>query len=199
MTTSEDVKSTIIQTTRELISHNASITIRDIADACFVNIAAVNYHFGSKDRLISIVLHQFIDEIKASVVEKINAIPPMTPMQTTLEAMINLIYNFAIDNSGVIGYLFMQGGNREFASTLLLDAFFGDGEFKRMVIQKLRETTGIEDENVLSARYILLFSCFAIPLFIQILKDSGGKGDIASLKDPEFRQAYIHELIRMIE
>jgi hypothetical protein len=81
----------------------------------------------------------------------------------------------------------------------LLDAFFGEGEFKRMVIQKLRETTGIEDEHVLSARYILLFSCFAIPLFIQILEDAGGKRDIASLKDPEFRQAYIHELIRMIE
>ncbi len=199
MTATEDIKATIIRTTRDLVAHNASITIRDIAEACFVNVAAVNYHFGSKDRLLSIVLNQFIDEIKASVVAKMDAILPATPIQVTLEAMINLIYSFAIDNSGVIGYLFMQGGNRDFASNLLLDAFFSDSEFKRMVIQKLSESTGIKDEAVLSARYILLFSCFAIPLFIQILEDAGGKGDIATLKDPNFRQAYIHELIRMIQ
>ncbi|MFA7045063.1 MAG: TetR/AcrR family transcriptional regulator, partial [Candidatus Izemoplasmatales bacterium] len=107
MSGNEDIRKNIIEATRKLIAKKTSITIRDIADACFVNVAAVNYYFGSKDRLLAIVLEEMIEEIKISIVETLNAFPKSHPVENILESMINLIYSYAIGNLGVIGYLFM--------------------------------------------------------------------------------------------
>ncbi|MFA7725691.1 MAG: hypothetical protein WCX25_06405, partial [Candidatus Izemoplasmatales bacterium] len=117
----------------------------------------------------------------------------------TLEIMINMIYGYAIDNVGLIGYLFMNVENRDRASKLFIDAFFKKGEFKDMVFEKLRQSTGLQDEQALNARYVLLFSCFCIPLVIQILSDSKSNTQIPGLQNETFRKNYINELLRMVK
>jgi len=58
------VREKIILATIEGIEEQGiqSLTVRDIAQRADVNIAAINYHFGSKDNLMEIALHQTIDE-----------------------------------------------------------------------------------------------------------------------------------------
>jgi len=195
----EAIKKAIIETTRELMSHKSSITIRDIADACYVNIAAVNYYFGSKDYLLSLVLDQIINEITHAIIDRLERIPLNTPIEESLEIMINMIYGYALENVGLFGYLFMNVENRDLASKLFIEAFFKKGEFKDMVFKKLRESSGLQDEQALYARYVLLFSCFCIPLVIQILTESQSEQQIPGLKNDEFRKNYINELIKMVK
>lgn len=199
MVKNEAIKKAIIETTRELMSHKSSITIRDIADACYVNIAAVNYYFGSKDYLLSIVLDQIINEITHAIIDRLERIPLNTPIEESLEIMINMIYGYALENVGLFGYLFMNVENRDLASKLFIEAFFKKGEFKDMVFKKLRESSGLRDEQALYARYVLLFSCFCIPLVIQILTESQSEQQIPGLKNDEFRKNYINELIKMVK
>ena len=199
MVKNEAVKKAIIETTRELMSHKSSITIRDIADACYVNIAAVNYYFGSKDYLLSLVLDQIINEITHAIIDRLERIPLNTPIEESLEIMINMIYGYALENVGLFGYLFMNVENRDLASKLFIEAFFKKGEFKDMVFKKLRESSGLQDEQALYARYVLLFSCFCIPLVIQILTESQSEQQIPGLKNDEFRKNYINELIKMVK
>lgn len=198
MPVNEDIRKHIIQETRKLIAKKTSITIRDIADACFVNVAAVNYYFGSKDRLLAIVLGEMIDEIKATIVETLNRFPKEHPVEEILESMINLIYNYAVGNLGIIGYLFMNVENRELASKLFVDAFFKEGEFQRMIFQMMKESSGIQDKSSLYARYVMLFSCFCIPLVIQILSDPESGSGLEVLTSEKFKQQYIEELMKMI-
>ncbi|NLF49098.1 MAG: TetR/AcrR family transcriptional regulator [Acholeplasmataceae bacterium] len=198
MSGNEDIRKNIIEATRKLIAKKTSITIRDIADACFVNVAAVNYYFGSKDRLLAIVLEEMIEEIKISIVETLNAFPKSHPVENILESMINLIYSYAIGNLGVIGYLFMNVENRELASKLFVDAFFKEGDFKQMVFHMMKEASDIQDESSLYARYIMLFSCFCIPLVIQILSDPESGSGLEVLTSEKFKQQYIEELMKMI-
>ncbi|MFA7725479.1 MAG: TetR/AcrR family transcriptional regulator, partial [Candidatus Izemoplasmatales bacterium] len=122
MSKSEETKKAIIEATRILISQKSSITIREIADACYLNVAAVNYYFGSKDYLLSLVLDQIINEITHVIIDRLNQIPVNNPVEETLEIMINMIYGYAIDNVGLIGYLFMNVENRDRASKLFIDA-----------------------------------------------------------------------------
>lgn len=47
-----------------------SLTVREIARRAHVNVAAINYHFGSKENLIEIALHQTLDEAFINMIDE---------------------------------------------------------------------------------------------------------------------------------
>lgn len=61
---SEEVKQKIISTAIECIEQEGfqNVTIRKIAEAAGVNVAAVNYHFGSKEQLLEIAMNTTLNE-----------------------------------------------------------------------------------------------------------------------------------------
>ncbi|MDD2619727.1 MAG: TetR/AcrR family transcriptional regulator [Syntrophomonadaceae bacterium] len=61
-------KERLMQVTINVIAQEGfqSVTIRKVAAKAGVNIAAVNYHFGSKDALINEALKQVTDQIKGT-------------------------------------------------------------------------------------------------------------------------------------
>ncbi len=67
----EEIKQKIILTTIECIEQEGihGATIRKIADMAGVNVAAINYHFGSKEKLFEIVMNATLNE---SFVQNIN-------------------------------------------------------------------------------------------------------------------------------
>lgn len=69
-------KERIIRVTMDMIAEEGlqNITIRKIAARAGVNVAAVNYHFGSKDVLINEALRNVIDQLK-SAFEYLNGRP----------------------------------------------------------------------------------------------------------------------------
>ncbi len=62
-----DVKEVIIQVTTELIRENngkvAKITSRKIAERAEVGLGLINYHFGSKEKLITICVQRIINHV----------------------------------------------------------------------------------------------------------------------------------------
>lgn len=194
----EEVKDLIILKTKELIKDNPELTIKDIAEACYINIAAVNYHFGSKDNLISIVMNLIIDELKETVFNEMKKITEDDSIEDTLEKMLNIIYNFTMENTGVVRYLFLKKDNQINSTNLLIDAFFSDNEFTKTVFEYLSRSTEIQDKQIIYARYMLLFSSFSIPLFIEIAKKQTPDSNFSTIQDPSFRQAYINELLRLV-
>lgn len=198
MPVNEDIRKNIIDVTRRLIMQKPSITIREIADACYVNVAAVNYYFGSKDRLLAIVLEEIIREIKEVVMTRLLQVPPETPIEATLEMMVDLIYSYAANNMGVLAYLIMNVENRDATSREFIGAFFKESDFKRMVFDKLREATGLNNDEALTARYVLIFSCFVIPMLIQLIQLPDGGTKIADLRNEEFKRQYIQQLVQMV-
>jgi len=194
------IKQTIINKTNELIRKQSNVTIKEIAKECYVNIAAVNYHFGSKDQLIEIVLNSVIAELKNSVLDLINNLKEDATPEEILTNLLEFVYSFALDNMGIVKYFFLQTENQQDASNLLLDSFFSDNSFTQLIFEKLSLATNITDPVALRARYMILFSAFAIPLFIQI---SQSKQDAQTVSKPlltniMFRNQYIKELIRLI-
>ena len=194
----EEVKDLIILKTKELIKDNPELTIKDIAEACYINIAAVNYHFGSKDNLISIVMNIIIEELKETVFNEIKKITEDDSIEDTLEKMLNIIYNFTMENTGVVRYLFLKKDNQINSTNLLIDAFFSENEFTKTVFDYLSRSTEIKDKQIIYARYMLLFSSFSIPLFIEIAKKQNPESKFSTIQDPSFRQAYINELLRLV-
>lgn len=195
---SQEIKRKLIENTKILIQKHATVTIKDIAEASFVNIAAVNYHFGSKEKLMKIVVEEVLNELKQYITEQVIKVHDNQTIEEKLEKMMNYIYNFSLDNIGLLNYLFLTQEIQVESSSLLIDNFFSDNEFTKLVYKSLEEAMNIHNKKELFAKYILLFSSFCIPLFIQISQMKlHGSMKIEMFMDPEFRQYYIKSIMKM--
>ncbi len=195
---SQEIKRKLIENTKILIQKNATVTIKDIADASYVNIAAVNYHFGSKEKLMKIVVEEVLNELKHFVTEQVINVHDGKTTEDKLEQMMNYIYNFSLENVGLLNYLFLSQEIQSESSSMLIDNFFADNEFTQLVYKSLAQAMNIQNQKELFAKYILLFSSFCIPLFIQISQMKlHGSMKIEMFMDPEFRQYYIKSIMKM--
>jgi len=194
-----EIKRKIVENTKILIQKNASVTIKDIAKASYVNIAAVNYHFGNKEKLLTIVINEVLTELKDNITAQVSKIENKLSLEEALEVMITYIYNFSMENIGFLNYLFLTKEIQKESAGLLIDSFMNDNEFTRFVFQKLAENEGIENKKEAFAKYIILFASFSIPLFIQITQmKSENPMKIETFKDPEFREYFIKNIIKMM-
>lgn len=194
-----EIKKKIILETKALISEKRSVTIKDIADKCYMNIASVNYYFGSKEQLIQQVIEEVITDLKAEIIRLLNVNEHKSKSEL-LEAMITYTYNFSLENIGLISYLFLNQDSSERAGNLLIDTFFSNNSFTQMIYEKLNVEVKTIEPMVIYAKYMILFSSFAMPLFISIASNSQPQNSqIETFKNETFRQYFIKELLRLIE
>lgn len=198
MQKNQDIKLKIIHSAEKLLREKGNFTIKDIAEDCYINIAAVNYHFGSKENLLNLVLREIVNELKELLKTTIDDIEKRNlDNEETIEEILNLTYTFALENIGIINYLFMQNEYQDENVHILIKEFFTDSPFTKEIYSKLAQTAKTDDPETLKVKYLLLFSSFAIPLFIQLLGNNNNQ-NIWSLKNSSFQKKYIKELIKII-
>ncbi|CAN96837.1 MULTISPECIES: TetR/AcrR family transcriptional regulator [Sorangium] len=162
------------------------LTVRKLAAAAGVNIAAVNYYFRSKEALVAAALEGSIQNMLSDS-EDFLARMPGDP----LEAL-----------SGLLGY-YLEGGMRypNVGRALLHDAFHADdysGPFPKLfapVMERLRDLVraavpGLE-ERAAARRVVAALSAVFFPTFFAGLYEG-----LNALGSPADRLAYARELAR---
>lgn len=93
----------------------AGASLRQVTAAAHVNLAAVNYHFGSKDNLIEEVFRRRLDELNARRVAALTvAMAADTPsLDAVLGAFIRPALELSLDHGG--GHAFMRVLARAYA------------------------------------------------------------------------------------
>ena len=93
----------------------AGASLRQVTAAANVNLAAVNYHFGSKDNLIEEVFRRRLDELNARRVDALNAaLAGNAPkLEDVLAAFIRPALDLSLDEPG--GHAFMRVLARAYA------------------------------------------------------------------------------------
>jgi len=189
-----DIQKHIIEVTRELLKKNPDVTIKKIADASYVNIASVNYYFGSKNQLFKIVCEGFVEELK-NVLLKLMLEREEGQTEVLLKKIISFLYDEIMENAGIMNYILQNLGNEQ--GDMLLKTFFSENEFTEKMFELFKKQTDIQDKERLFARYTILFASFIFPLFIK-LSDS----DITSKRyivDEMFGEMFIKELAFIIK
>lgn len=89
-------------------------SLRQLTAAAGVNLAAVNYHFGSKDKLVEEVFRRRLDALNERRLAALASIAgaPQTTLEDVLEAFIRPALDLSHDDSGA---LFMRVLARAFA------------------------------------------------------------------------------------
>lgn len=189
-------KESIIYNTKELPKTRTNLTIKDITDASNINVAAVNYYFGSKDNLVNIVLKEAITELKVKIYEELLIPNDDTGKPGNTELMINkavdLIYGFAEEYIGVIYLSFIGSEGQGNSTNILVNEFVTDTAFLEKLFEVFREITGINDPLKLTAKYVILFSSFSVPLFLRSVIPN-----VTNAKFKEYKDAYIKELVKV--
>lgn len=164
----------------------AHLTVRTVAAAAEVNIAAVNYYFRSKDALVAAALKGSIDHVAE------DCEPLLTRMEEEPEAAL----------AELLGYL-LEGSLRfpRVAKAHLHEAFV-DGQYggpfpKLFASILLRARTSLSKavpglgEEQASARLVAAFSAMFFPAFF-----AGFFAPLGALETPESRAAYAREAAR---
>lgn len=93
----------------------AGASLRQVTAAANVNLAAVNYHFGSKDNLIEEVFRRRLDELSQRRLERLSVVArrPGATLEGLLDAFISPALELSLDRDG--GAVFMRVLARAFA------------------------------------------------------------------------------------
>ncbi|MHA1474021.1 MAG: TetR/AcrR family transcriptional regulator [Promethearchaeota archaeon] len=168
---------------------NMDFTIRDVVLDADVNIASVNYYFGTKKKLIQEIEEKFIQTLfKYNLILKNPKIPPKQRLfkwaYTIIEDLIN--------NPGIVSIL---------SNKLILTEQFDEKiesfmhEHTNYLSVIIKEITGIEDEEQIKLRIIR----FDADLFFPMLFSSNSKKIFGfSIYDPKIRTKYVESVINSI-
>ena len=93
-----DTKARILETAEKLfgVSGFESVSLRDITTEAGVNLAAVNYHFQSKDALIDAIIARRIEPINRRRLEMLEATGPSATLETILDAFLRPVFEIQI-------------------------------------------------------------------------------------------------------
>ena len=93
----------------------AGASLRQVTAAAKVNLAAVNYHFGSKDNLIEEVFRRRLDELSRRRLERLAEVSQAAAptLDAVLDAFITPALELSLDRNG--GSVFMRVLARAFA------------------------------------------------------------------------------------
>lgn len=172
----------IIRATKQLLSEKGNVTVKEISEKAFVNIASINYYFGSKDNLINIVIKDVISDLQNEIVlEIMDGDMNTDDFEESMSSMFNIIFKFAAQNAGIINYSFLQMANQSKATNILVELFILDDKFIEMILNLLRKQLPDSSDETLFSKYIILFSSFVVPFFLSFsgwykffeMKDSG--------------------------
>jgi AcrR family transcriptional regulator len=155
-------KAQIIKVTLEIIGQYGAdkLTIRDLAAKAGVNIGAVNYHFGSKENLVSQAVAFFITETQEAfrILEDL----VLSPEERLLRFMESYMAH-AIEYPGVIRTLMQELMAEGSLAPRLAVPLKQNAESLKATIRQLN---GTEDERLLSAEVVQIMSSLSYPILI---------------------------------
>ena len=190
-----DTKGKILETAIEIVGRKGEFTIRELTEKSGVNVAAINYYFGSKSNLLKEVeshysgllyniQYEILSHWEADAVEKLAAwARGMMEFMFRRPAMIALIVNMINEDKSY--------------KPLMIERIYLNKALKEVIEELIREGTGLTDERALRHRYLQLFSGVVGPVISQVVSSNyGGDQGTFDISDEEDLNIYIDTLVK---
>ncbi|MBN1232001.1 MAG: TetR/AcrR family transcriptional regulator [Candidatus Coatesbacteria bacterium] len=182
----EELKSKIIVSAIEYIEKDGmhGLTIRKVAEIANVNIAAINYYFGSKDELVEEVLKYTQEHYQRDMEDFLARDYPSSRELLHEIAVYNLSGGMLYQNI-TKAHLYAAFINNNYDSPFMV--FFRD--YLHKLLKRLREFN--ENRDYESIILQIISSVMFIPIFPGVFE---GLGNI-ELKNNDYQMKYINNLL----
>jgi TetR/AcrR family transcriptional regulator, regulator of cefoperazone and chloramphenicol sensitivity len=188
----QDTQAKILETTVKLLftTAPAELTTRRIAREAQVNIAAINYHFRSKEELVN----KAMEAATAKAFEmglKVLLAPGRDPMERLREFLSGYVKGL-VSFSGLTRTAFLGLFRREDSGT-----FYGRylKEMLSKVGQVISEAQGPRTEQDTAATALMVLSCVVFPFLVSNTARDAGAVDYS---DEEARRRYIDRALARV-
>lgn len=185
-----DTRSRILEAAADIIGkdRNLNLTVREIATRADVNIASINYHFRSKENLIS--------EVELLLMEKIRNIytnlnDSSCSIKERLTNWANNLIKHLIDYPGIIYLIGTRVLERE---NTCINQYLNLMETDLAPLVK--ELAGTDDDTIARFKVLHLISGVVYPILIF---SSSDKSVVIDISNEANREQYIISLITSIE
>lgn len=162
-TVGKSTREQIIAVTLDAIQKDglAALTIRQIAERAGVNVAAVNYHFGSKDALVNEVLVELTAGLRSAFAHIADdRVLPRQRLHRFLDEFSSVLLRYPDVYRQAIGSGLLGGdGQRHYLSFLRVEGL-------QMLKQLVRQVTGESDERRLMLRIVQAIGGLVYPLLV---------------------------------
>lgn len=183
----EDIKDKIIVTVSEMLTEGMSaeeITVREITSRMGISVSTINYHFGSKDDLMRIVIKKHIDDVIAKAPEFLGKMDGL-PTREKLCRMVKLTADYLVGFPSVSRISILSD---------LEDGHGKDNTFGtiRAYDPMIRELAGSEAADLYGM--ILCFTLQGLFMRMDVLKDEG----IVVFSDKAQRDQIIDQIFNIL-
>lgn len=138
-----------------------NVTVRKISTRADVNIAAVNYHFGSKDMVIDKALKYVTTQMKrVFTILKEKDQPADIRLSNFIQAYADTVYKYP----DIVRYMIDQKIHH--SNTPVEYSEFLEHEGLHLIHQALQELHPDEDESMLYMRTLQILSCISFPILM---------------------------------
>jgi len=164
-----------------------SLTIRSISKEAGVNSAAINYYFGTKEKLVDEAMNQTLDEMSGLTEEilSLENIELRVRLQKFLEAIIEGIVNYP----GItVAHLYTPLIKNNYKGIFVrrFNAFLQD------ILSKIEKDKAKDKEMELKITIVQLISSIVLPALMPRIFHSFVN---INFKDPKTRRAYVAHLL----
>lgn len=192
-----NTKEKILSTTIELYGIKGDITVREICEKAGVNVASINYHFGSKDNLLKEVEKHYsrllfniqneiiMDKAKESRRKLIDWANALMKFVLDYPALIMLVTNLVLQD---------ESYNPE-----IINKFLASKESKENIQKIIYSITKIDNKEILNFKYMQLFSGVIGPIIFQMIPNIKDTNKVfIDLNNEGERKKYIENLVDTI-
>ncbi len=159
------------------------MTLRDVTREARVNLAAVNYHFGSKRDLIREVVRDRFEPINAERIRRLNAsverhTPEAVPLREIFEALFRPLFSAALTSRGPDRVLMQMIGRSLSEPAGFLREMHGEffADLSQRFLVELRRAQPLLSAAELHYRFFLCVSAMIGAISEQVLLDSLSRG-----------------------
>lgn len=166
------------------------VPVREIARAAEVNVAAINYYFDSKEKMIAVVEKRFV-ESAIEILDKLKdeSVPP----RERLFGWCDEVMQYIMDYPGILLFIDRKMSEPEPDSFGVgLSRVFETGfqNLERLLAQFVEA----DDEEVLSFKVVMIISAISTPSAMF----SGSLFQKESLRDEQTRHRFLNLLIELL-
>jgi AcrR family transcriptional regulator len=192
-----NTRNKILSAAIAIFGSKGEVTTREITKMAGVNVASINYYFGSKNNLLKEV-EEYYSELLYGMQDEILNNSLYSPREKLIY-WANGLMEFMIKYPVLITLVSSLAYKDISYNPVLLKKFFFNPSLKEKLEEIISQITNIEDEKVLNCKYTQIFSCILGPILFQTISNVyDGERIFFDINKYEKRMEYILDFVDSI-